>query len=153
MSAVSRIERNYWIISGRSALKGAPSFWQRLADVQIARQVADHLKLFDLVFASDGTTNLSGESKRDRLVREFGEKGFDYAGNDRHDLVVWSSARKAIVVNPTRLARSGVARVAQVDRVFEDRRKGRVDHLKPLRPQHWLKNLLVFVPSPCGPSL
>jgi 4-hydroxybenzoate polyprenyltransferase/phosphoserine phosphatase len=115
-------------------------------DMQIARQVTDHLKLFDLVFASDGTTNLSGESKRDRLVREFGEKGFDYAGNDRHDLVVWSSARKAIVVNPTRLARSSVTRVAQVDRVFEDRRKGRVNHLKPFRLQHWLKNLLVFVP-------
>ena len=30
-------------------------------DMQIARQVADHLKLFDLVFASDGITNLSGE--------------------------------------------------------------------------------------------
>lgn len=115
-------------------------------DLQIARQVADHLKVFDLVFASDGNTNLSGEFKRDRLVHEFGETGFDYAGNDRHDLVVWSSARKAIVVNPTRLARSGVARVAQVDRVFEDRRKGRVDHLKPLRLQHWLKNLLIFVP-------
>ncbi len=115
-------------------------------DLQMARQVADHLKIFDLVFASDGTINLSGEAKRDRLVHEFGEKGFDYAGNDRHDLVVWSSARKAIVVNPTRLARSGVAKVAQVDRVFEDRRKGRVDRLKPLRLQHWLKNLLVFVP-------
>jgi phosphoserine phosphatase len=115
-------------------------------DAQIARQVADHLKIFDFVFASDGTTNLSGESKRDRLVSEFGEKGFDYAGNDRHDLMVWSSARKAIVVNPTRLASSGVARVAQVDRVFEDPGKGRVDYLKPLRLQHWLKNLLIFVP-------
>ncbi|HEV2583219.1 MAG TPA: UbiA family prenyltransferase [Ktedonobacteraceae bacterium] len=117
-------------------------------NLQIARQVAEHLKLFDLVFASDGTTNLSGESKRDRLAREFGEKGFDYAGNDRHDLVVWSSARKAIVVNPTRLASSGVASVAQVDRIFifEDPGKRRVDYLKPLRPQHWLKNLLIFVP-------
>jgi 4-hydroxybenzoate polyprenyltransferase len=116
------------------------------ADVKIAWQVADHLKIFDLVFASDGRNNLSGESKRDRLVREFGEKGFDYAGNDHHDLAVWSSARKAIVVNPTRLARLGVARVAQIDRVFEDRIKRQIDHLKPLRPQHWLKNLLVFVP-------
>ena len=50
-------------------------------DMKFARQVADHLKLFDLVFASDGITNLSGESKRARLVSEFGEKGFDYAGN------------------------------------------------------------------------
>ena len=28
-------------------------------DMQIARQVADHLKLFDMVLASDGKTNLS----------------------------------------------------------------------------------------------
>jgi 4-hydroxybenzoate polyprenyltransferase len=115
-------------------------------DVQVATQVAGHLKLFDLVFASDGTTNLSGKSKRDLLVREFGEKGFDYAGNDRHDLVVWSSARKAIVVNPSPFVSSRVARVAPVDRIFEARRKGLADYLKPLRPHHWLKNLLVFVP-------
>ena len=126
--------------------EGRPLVLSTAGDLQIARQVADHLKLFDLVFASDGTTNLSGESKRDRLVSEFGEKGFDYAGNDRHDLAVWSSARKAIVVNPTRLARSRVAGVAQVDRVFEDRGKRQVDYVKPLRLQHWLKNLLIFVP-------
>ena len=115
-------------------------------DMQIARQVADHLKLFDSVLASDGTSNLSGESKRDRLVNEFGEKGFDYAGNQRDDLAVWASARKAIMVNPARFVRSHIASVAQVDLVFEDRKRGFVDHLKPLRPQHWLKNILVFVP-------
>ncbi len=115
-------------------------------DIQTARQVADHVKLFDLIFASDGITNLSGESKRARLVHEFGEKGFDYAGNDRRDLVVWSSARKAILVNPTRLVSSRIARVAQVDRVFENRRRGLVDHLASFRPQHWLKNILLFVP-------
>ena len=95
-------------------------------DTQIARQVADHLKLFDSVFASDGIINLSSEAKRKRLVSEFGEKGFDYAGDHRSDRVVWASAREAIVV--------------------EDAKKGLVDHLKPLRPQHWLKNVLIFVP-------
>jgi 4-hydroxybenzoate polyprenyltransferase/phosphoserine phosphatase len=115
-------------------------------DMQIARQVADHLKLFDSVLASDGTSNLSGESKRDRLVNEFGEKGFDYVGNQRGDLAVWASARKAIMVNPARFVRSHIASVAQVDLVFEDRKRGFVDHLKPLRPQHWLKNILIFVP-------
>jgi len=68
------------------------------SDEQIARQVADHFKLFELVLASDGTTNLAGEAKRARLVAEFGEKGFDYAGDERRDVVVWASARKAIVV-------------------------------------------------------
>ncbi|HVO98388.1 MAG TPA: UbiA family prenyltransferase [Bryobacteraceae bacterium] len=115
-------------------------------DGKFARQVADHLKLFDLVCASDGKTNLAGESKRDRLVREFGEKGFDYAGDARRDLVVWSSARKAIVVNLGPFLSSRAAKVAAVDRIFKDRRKGFVDHLKALRPHHWVKNLLVFVP-------
>jgi hypothetical protein len=59
------------------------------SDAQIARQVADYLKLFDLVLASDGTTNLSAESKRDLLVSEFGEKGFDYLGNEV-DPIVWT---------------------------------------------------------------
>ncbi len=116
------------------------------ADVRIARQVADHLKLFDLVLASDGITNLSGEAKRKRIVSEFGEKGFDYIGNDRNDLAVWASARKAIVVNPGGLVESQVARVAQVERTFRDRRKGLADYLKALRPHHWLKNLLVLIP-------
>ena len=42
--------------------------------MQVARQVAQHLKLFDLVLASDGVTNLSGEVKSARLVRELGRK-------------------------------------------------------------------------------
>ncbi len=95
-------------------------------DMQIARQVADYLKLFDSTFASDGVTNLSGKYKRKRLVEEFGEKGFDYMGDHRNDRPVWAAAREAIVV--------------------EDRRKSLVDYLRPLRFQHWLKNILVFVP-------
>jgi 4-hydroxybenzoate polyprenyltransferase len=116
------------------------------ADEESAQQVADHLKLFDMVLASDGITNLSGKAKRNRLVSEFGDKGFDYVGNDRHDLAVWSSARNAIVVNPSSLLRSCVARRAHVDSTFNDGRKGFIDYLKALRPQHWFKNLLVFVP-------
>jgi 4-hydroxybenzoate polyprenyltransferase len=115
-------------------------------DIQTARQVANHLKLFDLIFASDGITNLSGETKRALLVSEFGEQGFDYAGNDRQDLAVWSSARRAILVNPGQLLSSRVSAVTQTDCVFDDRRSGFIDHLKPLRPQQWLKNMLLFVP-------
>ena len=95
-------------------------------DRAIAQKVADQLKLFDLVLASDGQVNLSGESKRDLLVRKFGERGFDYVGNDRCDLPVWASARQAIAVGTERSRLS--------------------DRLKALRLHHWTKNLLVFVP-------
>jgi 4-hydroxybenzoate polyprenyltransferase len=115
------------------------------SDERLARQVAGHLKLFDLVLASDGRTNLSGERKRVRLVSQFGEKGFDYAGNENRDMPVWSSARKAIV-NPNQHLVRAVARVAEVGTVFGDHCAGLVEYLHALRPQQWLKNLLVFVP-------
>jgi 4-hydroxybenzoate polyprenyltransferase len=116
------------------------------ADEPCARRIADHLKLFDAVFASDGSINLSGEAKRLRLVAEFGERGFDYAGNSRSDLAVWSSARKAIVVDPGRGVRARLAGLAEVERAFEGHGRGLTEYCKALRPQHWIKNLLVFVP-------
>jgi 4-hydroxybenzoate polyprenyltransferase/phosphoserine phosphatase len=116
------------------------------ADARYARQVADHVKLFDVVVASDGITNLSGESKRERLVKAFGEKGFDYAGNHRQDLIVWSSARRAIVVDAGPLVHSAAQRLTEVDGVFEHRHRDWSDYLRPLRPEHWLKNLLVVIP-------
>jgi phosphoserine phosphatase len=84
-------------------------------DQLLANEVAQHLGLFERVIASDGVTNLKGTQKRDRLVREFGERGFDYAGDARSDLDVWSSARHAIVVGGDRL-RSAAARRTTVER-------------------------------------
>ncbi len=51
------------------------------------------------VLASDGQRNLSGRAKAEALVGRYGHQGFDYAGNARVDLLVWASARQAIVVN------------------------------------------------------
>ena len=48
--------------------------------------------------ASDGRTNLAGEAKAAALVARFGERGFDYIGNERRDLAVWKRARRAIGV-------------------------------------------------------
>ncbi len=116
------------------------------SDLRQAQAVSEHLKLFDWVFASDGVTNLAGESKRNCLVSVFGEKGFDYAGNDRCDLPVWSSARKAIVVACNLPVRRRVAQVTPIDRVFDKVSNGVVGYLRPLRLRHWLKNILVFTP-------
>jgi 4-hydroxybenzoate polyprenyltransferase/phosphoserine phosphatase len=122
--------------------QGARIVLATAADARLARQIADHLGVFDFVLASDGVTNLRGQNKRDSLVREFGEKGFDYAGNSRRDLPVWAAGRRAIVIGSP----SGVDGVLQVDHVFDDGAPGWRDYVAPLRPQHWLKNLLIFVP-------
>lgn len=116
------------------------------ADERIARQVADYLQLFDMVLASDGTFNLSGQYKGRRLVEEYGQKGFDYAGDAGRDLPVWSSAHRAVLVNSTESLSRRVTRVTKIERVFEQPRKGVMPYVQALRLHHWLKNLLVFVP-------
>lgn len=114
---------------------------------QSAQRMADHLKLFDLVYTSDGNVNLVGEKKRDLLVKQFGFKGFDYAADGAGgDLVVWASARKAILVNCSGATSREVAKVALIERVFSDPARSWNSYLSALRPAHWLKNLLVFVP-------
>lgn len=115
------------------------------ADERIAREVADYLALFDLVVASDGVTNLTGERKRARLVQEFGKNGYDYAGNSSADLPVWSSARKTLLISRLPLLKAIPGNV-ELEAISENRRDHRVDYLKVLRPQQWVKNVLVFVP-------
>ena len=65
------------------------------ADGSIAHKVAQHLGLFDFVLASNGRTNLSGESKRQALAATFGPGKFDYVGDNPDDLAVWKSAHRA----------------------------------------------------------
>ncbi|MEO8672508.1 MAG: UbiA family prenyltransferase [Tahibacter sp.] len=114
---------------------------QRLADA-LAAQVGG----FEVVLASDGVRNLSGRSKGDALLERYGERGFDYAGNEAADLHVWKHARRAIVVNASNGLATAAARVCEVERVFERPRAGLRVWLKALRLHQWLKNLLVFLP-------
>lgn len=112
----------------------------------LAERIAEHLQLFDRVLATEGERNLSARHKRDLLVEHYGEQGFDYAGNSRDDLPVWSSARLAYVVNPE----SGVEQQARaggnVAEVIRSNPASLRDWLKALRLHQWMKNLLIFVP-------
>jgi len=69
------------------------------SDRDMALPVASHVGLFDEVLASDGRINLRGKNKLHAVTEQFGERGFDYAGNSSADLAVWRGARMAIVVN------------------------------------------------------
>ncbi|HWT81029.1 MAG TPA: UbiA family prenyltransferase, partial [Candidatus Methylomirabilis sp.] len=70
----------------------------------------------------------------------------EYAGNARCDLPVWAAARTAILVRPSNSLSRRAAREAHIDRVFQRREHRLRSYLQALRPHHWLKNLLVFVP-------
>ena len=82
-------------MSGRTLVLATAS------DRIIAEQVAGHVGIFSDVMASDSQYNLGGR-KGGALVSRFGEKGFAYAGNSKHDLPVWDHCGEVIVVNPER---------------------------------------------------
>ena len=110
--------------------------------------VAEHLGLFDGWFGSSPQVNLSGSTKADRLVAEFGEGGFDYVGDSAVDLKVWSRARRAIAVGESPPVRAALKRLrpdAELRQPGGPKANPRA-FLKLLRPHQWAKNALVFVP-------
>ena len=78
----------------------------------VAEREASRFGLFDDIMSSDESTNLAGKAKAARLVREFGERGFDYAGNETRDLQIFVHARNAIVVAPSWLLSRRIKHVA-----------------------------------------
>ena len=110
-----------------------------------AEQVAAHLNLFDHIFATE-TVNLSATAKRDLLVKEYGQKGFDYAGNSHDDLPVLAAARHAYLVNPQRGLHEKAEALGNLSRVIQQNVNSLKVWTKALRLHQWLKNILIFIP-------
>ena len=116
------------------------------SDIGMAQPVAEHVRIFDDVLASDGKHNLRGRRKGQVLCERHGERGFDYAGNSRVDLSVWSHAREAIVVNASPSLARRAAAVATLGTEFLGPRRYLQQMIQMLRPQRWPKNALVWLP-------
>lgn len=111
-----------------------------------AGKVAAYLDLFDQVMATDGKENLSSRHKRDRLVAEFGEKGFDYVGNSRDDLPVWMAAERAWLVDPEPGVEGRARKIGNVEKVIVSPHSALKSWVRSLRPHQWMKNMLMFIP-------
>jgi 4-hydroxybenzoate polyprenyltransferase len=112
----------------------------------LAERVAEYLGIFDGVLASDAQSNLAGGAKAQRLVERFGERGFDYCGNERRDLAVWSHANGAIVVAAGAPLERAAAGVTSVLRAFPSQARFLRAAIRALRPHQWVKNALIVVP-------
>jgi 4-hydroxybenzoate polyprenyltransferase len=123
------------------------------SDYSIAKAIAKNLGIFAEVIASDGSINLAGKHKAEALVRRFGYKGFDYAGNSRTDLKVWRCARNAIVVSASVGLQKDTEAICSVEKVFEPSCSTFKTWVKALRLHQWLKNALLFVPLLAGHQL
>ena len=116
------------------------------SDHVLADAVAQHLGCFERVIASDGSRNLSGHRKAEAIVEAYGERGFDYAGNETRDLAIWAHARQAWVVNAGDGLAERAGKVSEIASVLPRERAGLRTWFKALRVHQWLKNVLVFVP-------
>lgn len=116
------------------------------ADEKLALEVAEHLGLFDIVIASDGSNNLDGSRKLDALRKCLGDGEFDYIGNARCDLEIWRHARKALVVAPERGVEPAVRKAHRQVEVLIPPAPRLFALLKAIRCHQWLKNALIFVP-------
>lgn len=116
------------------------------SDELLVNPISEYLGLFDEVIASDGKINIAGKHKAEALVSRFGEKGFDYAGNDLVDLHVWEQAASAIVVGNDSLANSA-ARIVAIRTHLAPAPRGDIrTWIKALRIYQWAKNILVLLP-------
>lgn len=119
------------------------------SDQRAAQRVADHVGVFDRVFASDGRTNLKSRKKGEALAAAY-PGGFVYAGNEHADLKVWSQARGAVTCNcAPGFARNAAARF-EIERDFPREHNPLRALLTAIRPRHWAKNLLVLIPMLVG---
>ena len=114
-------------------------------DEAVARDVAAHLGLFDVVLASDGARNLTGAVKAAALADRC-PGGYAYIGNDRADLPVWAGARVIHAAGVSGALRRKLKATGRLGKVFSDDTVAWQALLRALRPHQWVKNLLVFVP-------
>ncbi|MEM1085061.1 MAG: UbiA family prenyltransferase [Verrucomicrobiota bacterium] len=105
---------------------------------------------FDGIIATDDHTNLKGEAKAKVLIENFGEKGFDYAGDSSADEAVWDHARKAILVFHSEAKMERLAENYEVDRTFCTNQTSWMDWFRGMRVHQWAKNLLIAVPFLAG---
>jgi 4-hydroxybenzoate polyprenyltransferase len=133
-----------WLKAERQAGR---SLWLcTAADRRLAGAVAEHLGLFDGVIASDGAANVAGAQKADRLVARFGERGFDYCGNEHRDLAVWQHAHGAVVANGSSALERAAAGAVPVLRIFPSQARPLRAAVRAIRPHQWAKNALILVP-------
>jgi len=112
---------------------------------KIALAVAQHLKIFTDVVASDNENNIKGRRKLAALEARYGVGGFDYMGDAGADIPIIQAARKGFLVAPSRALRQAFKQDEKVA-IFPVAQSNWKVWLKLLRVHQWAKNVLIFIP-------
>jgi 4-hydroxybenzoate polyprenyltransferase/phosphoserine phosphatase len=127
--------------------RGRKIYLASASSERVVTAISQYLGLFDGVFASDETTNLTGTAKAKRLAEAFGETGFDYIGNSQADLPVWEKADGQIAIGASSSVAQRLLSSNADAEILESSAKGTpTAWLKLLRVHQYSKNALLFVP-------
>ncbi|GBQ28201.1 UbiA family prenyltransferase [Gluconacetobacter azotocaptans] len=127
-------------------MEGRPVYLATASNERFAHAVADHLGSFDGLFASDKRHNLAGANKARVLVDAFGDKGFDYVGNHRHDLAIWRHAHRCHAIGLDARSLRKLNAFENVDVIEKPRHTLKI-WARALRVHQYAKNVLVFLPA------
>ena len=125
---------------------GRPVYLASASHERLVNAVAEHLGLFDGVFASNETINCGGKVKAQILVEAFGDKNFDYIGNDKADLEVWPHAAKALAIRTSGRVGKSLADSCEDVEHLKHQKVTWKDWARLARVHQYAKNALVFVP-------
>ena len=110
-----------------------------------ALPLAAALEVFDEVHFSE-SANLKGKEKASLLVNLYGSGNFDYVGDSKADLPVWEAANVGYFAGNAgtwrRLRRKLHGKVHPLPS-----EKASTIWVRQMRLNHWVKNLLVFLPA------
>ncbi len=129
-----------WLKKERAA--GRRLILATASNYRTAEAVAAHLGLFDDILASNEQTNLRHRRKLEAIQEKF--PAFAYAGNDKADFPIWDAADEVILANPSSEAKRKYA--VRADHIFLEQQSCSRCCLKAMRPQQWLKNILILSP-------
>jgi len=133
--------------------QGRPVYLATASHETYAHAIATHLDLFDGVFATSRSHNLSGANKAAALVERFGDGGFDYVGNHADDLAIWRHSGAAYSIRTTAAVRRRLRGLGVETHDIETPRASLKVWLKALRIHQYSKNVLVFAPVAASHTL
>lgn len=126
---------------------GRPIVLATGANYAIANSIADSLKLFSSVIASDSHNNLTGKRKLDAIIKSAPNQKFDYIGDSFEDLPIFSKANIAYLVSSNPRLKRALKNHSNI--VYISKQSSHpliVTILKAIRIHQWSKNLLIFLP-------
>lgn len=131
----------------RARADGRPVWLVSASDQGVVSEVAEQFGVFDRAIGSNGQVNNKGAAKG-RLLEAAAPEGFEYVGDSRADMKVWSRAKAASIVGGGEARKRAVESLGvRVAQTFERPKRGLGAWIKALRIHQWAKNVLIFVPA------